>query len=134
MCYKRLAYLSIKHRWIDCGKAIWVNGGKVLIKVRFNVPDGSTVIAEGKDDESVMHVAVANGVPGIVGECGGVLVCATCHVYVDDDWAEKIPPRTSDEDDMLECATAERQPTSRLCCQLRLSPELDGIVVTVPVE
>ena len=83
--------------------------------------------------ENVMRGAVNNGVEGIVGECGGGLACATCHCYVDAAWADKVGgPSSDDERDMLESAAAEVRPTSRLSCQIVLTPELDGLVVELP--
>ncbi len=83
--------------------------------------------------ENVMRGAVNNGVEGIVGECGGGLACATCHCYVDAAWADKVGgPSSDDERDMLESAAAEVRPTSRLSCQIAITPELDGLVVELP--
>jgi 2Fe-2S ferredoxin len=79
-----------------------------------------------------MQTAVARGVDGIVAECGGNLMCATCHVYVDEDWAELLPAKAEDEDDMLDETACPREQNSRLSCQLVLEEKLDGIVVTLP--
>jgi 2Fe-2S ferredoxin len=81
---------------------------------------------------SVMQAAVFNGVDGIVAECGGSCMCATCHVYVRDDLLAKTPPMQPDEDAMLEGTASERRPNSRLSCQLVVSPEMDGLVVYLP--
>jgi 2Fe-2S ferredoxin len=83
--------------------------------------------------ENVMRGAVNNGVEGIVGECGGGLACATCHCYVDDAWTGRVGgPASDDERDMLESAASEVRPTSRLSCQIEVTPELDGLVVRLP--
>jgi 2Fe-2S ferredoxin len=83
--------------------------------------------------ENVMRGAVNNGIEGIVGECGGGLACATCHCYVDEAWADKVGgPSSDDERDMLESAAAEVRPTSRLSCQIEITPALDGLVVRLP--
>ena len=83
--------------------------------------------------ENVMHGAVYNGVEGILGECGGGLACATCHVYVDEGWADKVGgPASQDESDMLESTTAETRPTSRLSCQIVVAPEMEGLVIHMP--
>lgn len=83
--------------------------------------------------EHVMHGAVYNGIEGIVGECGGGLACATCHCYIDQAWADKVGgPASQDERDMLESTAAEVKPTSRLSCQVTVTPELDGLVVHLP--
>ena len=81
---------------------------------------------------SVMMAAVTQDVDGIVAECGGSLMCATCHVYVDEAFADRLPAMTPDEDEMLEAAASERLPSSRLSCQIELSDELDGLVVRLP--
>lgn len=80
---------------------------------------------------SVMEGAVKNRVPGIDADCGGACACATCHVYVDPTWLEKLPPRQEMEDQMLDFAV-ERKTNSRLSCQIKVTPELDGLVVRTP--
>jgi ferredoxin, 2Fe-2S len=95
-------------------------------------PDGGATRVEAEAGTSVMMAAVANDIDGIVAECGGSLMCATCHVYVDEAFADRLTPRSADEDEMLEAAASERRPTSRLSCQIELSDELDGLVVRLP--
>ncbi len=83
--------------------------------------------------ENVMRGALYNGVEGVVGECGGGLSCATCHVYVDGDWLEKVGgPATAAEEELLEIAAAELHEGSRLGCQITMTSELDGLIVRVP--
>ena len=79
-----------------------------------------------------MQAATGYGVPGIVAECGGSAACATCHVYIEAGWGGRLPAPLPDELAMLECTAAERGPTSRLSCQIRVRPELDGLVVQTP--
>ena len=79
---------------------------------------------------SVMEIAVRNGIRGIEADCGGACACATCHVYVDPSWQEKAGAAEGNEADMLEFAI-EPKTNSRLCCQIKLSEALDGLVVTV---
>jgi ferredoxin, 2Fe-2S len=81
---------------------------------------------------SVMQAAVLHGVDGIVAECGGSCMCATCHVYVREDQLAMTPPMGPDEDAMLEGTASERKPNSRLSCQLVVSPEMDGLIVHLP--
>jgi 2Fe-2S ferredoxin len=81
---------------------------------------------------SVMQAAVLHGVDGIVAECGGSCMCATCHVYVRDGQLAMTPAMQPDEDAMLEGTASERRPNSRLSCQLVVSPEMDGLVVYLP--
>jgi ferredoxin, 2Fe-2S len=81
---------------------------------------------------SVMQAAVANGVDGIVAECGGSCMCATCHVYVREDQLAMCLPMQPDEDAMLEGTASPRRANSRLSCQLVVSPEMDGLVVHTP--
>ncbi len=78
-----------------------------------------------------MENAVRNGVPGIEAECGGACACATCHVYVDENWTETVGPPEPMEEDMLDFGYDVR-PNSRLSCQIQVSDELDGLVVGVP--
>lgn len=82
--------------------------------------------------ENVMRGALYNGIEGIVGECGGGLACATCHCYVEDDWAGKLAPPSEAELQMLESATCEVKPNSRLSCQIAMTEALDGLVVELP--
>ena len=81
---------------------------------------------------SVMRAAILNGVDGIVAECGGEMMCATCHVYVEEDQLSRTPIQSDDEKAMLEFTASERRPNSRLSCQLVVTPELDGLVVYLP--
>jgi 2Fe-2S ferredoxin len=81
---------------------------------------------------SVMEGAVRNGIDGIVAECGGNCQCATCHVYVEERFLPLLPARAEDEDVMLGSTASERRPNSRLSCQLRVTPEFDGLVVHTP--
>ena len=81
---------------------------------------------------SVMQAAVFLGVDGIVAECGGSCMCATCHVYVKEDQLAIVPPMQTDEDAMLEGTASPRRPNSRLSCQLVVSPEMEGLVVYLP--
>ena len=95
-------------------------------------PDGSRREVEASAGTSVMRTAVLNDVPGIVAECGGSLMCATCHVYVEPGDLQRVPPRSEEEDEMLEVTEAERRDTSRLSCQLTVEDTLDGFTVHVP--
>jgi 2Fe-2S ferredoxin len=86
------------------------------------------VVTETK--ENLMKTAIAHGIPGIDGDCGGVCSCATCHVHVDPEWMEKVGPPHTAEQDMLELED-EATPCSRLGCQVAVTEELDGLVVRV---
>lgn len=103
-----------------------------MVKVTYVQPDGAETTVEGKVGDSVMATALAHDVDGIIGECGGSMMCATCHCYVAEDWAEKAAQQKDGEEDMLDCAVAEVTPTSRLSCQITLTPELDGLRVILP--
>jgi 2Fe-2S ferredoxin len=102
------------------------------MKVTWKLADGSEITGEVANGLNMMEAAVANNVPHVIGECGGNLSCATCHVYVDDAWREATGEPGDFEDDMLDVAEAERLPQSRLSCQITASPELDGLVLIVP--
>lgn len=103
-------------------------------KVTFVGIDGSHHTIDATVGESVMATAVRHGVPGIIGECGGNTSCATCHVYVDKAFAALVGPPNDFEDDMLDLAVSDRQPTSRLSCQIAVTDALDGLVVATPGE
>lgn len=95
-------------------------------------PDGTQLTLEADDGKSLMQTAVGAGVHGVVGECGGSAMCATCHVYVQEPWLQKLPEPLAPELEMLECTADERRPESRLSCQIKLSPQLDGLTVRLP--
>lgn len=101
--------------------------------VTFITPSGAMRTVEGDIGQSVMEVARRNGVEGIVGECGGSAACATCHVYVEADWRGITGAPSTDEADMLDFVF-ERRAESRLSCQIRLRPSLDGLVVRTPAR
>jgi 2Fe-2S ferredoxin len=103
-----------------------------MTQIHLIQPDGQAVSLDGEDGKSVMQLAVGAGVHGIVGECGGSAMCATCHVYVDEAWAARLPEPLAPELEMLECTAAERKPTSRLSCQIKLAPALEGLTVRLP--
>jgi ferredoxin, 2Fe-2S len=88
---------------------------------------------DANDGQSVMQAAIDNAVPGILADCGGYCNCATCHCYVDENWISRIPPAQSAELDMLSGAIDAKN-NSRLCCQIRLTGELDGLVVRLPLS
>ena len=82
---------------------------------------------------SIMEGAVQNNIPGIDADCGGAMACATCHVYVKDEWLNKIPKAEDAEVDMIDMAY-EPKKNSRLSCQLIVSDELDGLIITTPAK
>ena len=102
--------------------------------VVFVDPQGARTTVTAELGQSVMEAAVSNDVDGVVGQCGGSLSCASCHVYVQDPWQALVGEAADLEDDMLDGALAERRPESRLSCQLEMSAELDGLTVEVAPE
>ncbi|MDX3451533.1 2Fe-2S iron-sulfur cluster-binding protein [Streptomyces sp. ME02-8801-2C] len=100
--------------------------------VIFQLPDRTEHKVTAESGTVLMQAAVANGVQGIVAECGGNASCATCHVYVATAQSELVGPPNEVEDEMLDFTAAERRPTSRLSCQIQLTDTLDGLVVVVP--
>jgi 2Fe-2S ferredoxin len=100
-------------------------------KVTFINPDESRVDLDVPVGTSLMRAATAQGIEGIVGDCGGGLTCATCHVLVDEEYLSKTPPITPNEDQMLDFTAMGRQPNSRLSCQLVMSDELEGLTVRI---
>jgi ferredoxin, 2Fe-2S len=103
-------------------------------KVIYIAHDGEKTELDVAIDNNLMMAAVFDGVSGIDGMCGGCLACATCHVYVDDAWAHRLPKMGEDEDMLLTQVASERRPTSRLSCQLLMTSELDGITVHMPMS
>jgi 2Fe-2S ferredoxin len=101
-----------------------------LIEIDFVAPDGSHERVYTREGYTLMEAAVRSGVPGILAECGGACACATCHVVVDPAWTDRVGPPNSMETQLLELV--DRQPTSRLGCQIRLKQAFDGLVVHVP--
>jgi ferredoxin, 2Fe-2S len=102
------------------------------MQATWKLADGREVTLDVAEGTTLMEAATRHGVPGIIGECGGSMSCATCHVVIDPTWAERAGPPGTFEDDMLDITEAPRQPTSRLSCQLRMTADLDGIVLHVP--
>lgn len=100
--------------------------------IMFLLSDGREIGFEAPEGVSLMQAATGHGVPGIVAECGGAAQCATCHVYVDPVWAPRLSAPDGAEEALLACTAAERGPTSRLACQIRLTAALQGLTVRVP--
>jgi 2Fe-2S ferredoxin len=103
-----------------------------MMKATWILPDGQQITAEVPEGQSLMQAAVAHNVPLVLGECGGNLSCATCHVVVPPDWIDRVGPPNDFEEPMLDVTEAARQPASRLSCQIRMTAALDGIVLIVP--
>ena len=95
-------------------------------------PTGERTELEGSAGQSVMQVSVAQGVHGIVGECGGSAMCATCHVYVDADWIDRLAPVSAPEAEMPGCTASERRAESELSWQIKLGADLAGLVLHLP--
>jgi 2Fe-2S ferredoxin len=103
-----------------------------MTTITFIRPDGRSERIEARIGDSVMQLAVAHGLDEIVAECGGNAMCATCHVYVDDRWIDRLPAMTEEQDALLDGTASDRLPTSRLSCQIKVEPELDGLVLRLP--
>lgn len=93
---------------------------------------GESTTIDVPNGQTVMENAVRNGIDGIVGECGGAMMCATCHVYVDPAFVDKLPPISDEQEEMLGVTAAERKPNSRLSCQIEMRAEYDGLIVRMP--
>ena len=104
-----------------------------MTKVNFIQPDGRVESFVAKPGDTLLDVALDNGVAGIKGQCGGGCTCCTCHCWVRSPWIERLPPPHRDELDMLEYAWG-RAVNSRLACQVPVSQDLDGITVEVPAQ
>ena len=102
-----------------------------MAKIIYNDFEGNSKTVEIENGLSVMEGAIQNEIPGIDADCGGAMACATCHVYVKDEWLNKIPKAEDAEIDMIDMAY-EPKKNSRLSCQIIVSDELDGLEVTTP--
>ncbi len=102
-----------------------------MAKITYIENNGKSHTIDVANGLSVMEGAIQNNIPGIDADCGGGMACATCHVYVDEKWFDKIPAKEDGEEDMLDMAF-EPKKNSRLSCQLVVSDELDGLVVNIP--
>ena len=102
-----------------------------MVEITYIDVDGTARTVEAEAGSTVMETAIRNGVPGIVAECGGACACATCHVYVDEEWRAATGEPQPMEEDMLDFASDVR-PNSRLSCQIKVSDDLDGLVVSTP--
>ena len=102
-----------------------------MAKITYITHDNQNHTIEVQNGLSVMEGAVQNDIPGIDADCGGGMACATCHVYVKEDWFNKLPTKAEGEDDMLDQAY-EPSSSSRLSCQIIVSDELNGLVVHLP--
>ena len=103
-----------------------------MAKINFVDHRGETRIVDVENGATVMEAAIRNAIPGIEAECGGACACATCHVYVDDKWINRLAAVGDEEDALLDGTAAGRQPNSRLSCQIKITPELDGLVLRLP--
>lgn len=103
-----------------------------MTTITFRFPDGGAKTVNASLGDSAMDVARANNIDDIAAECGGEMMCATCHAYVDQAWAEKVGPASDDELEMLDFASCEVKPSSRLTCQIHMTAELDGLVLHLP--
>jgi 2Fe-2S ferredoxin len=98
----------------------------------FVQPSGDSKTVDAKAGHSVMHASLTHHVAGILGECGGSMTCATCHVYVDPEWMSRLPPMSDQEGEMLDFAAAARMDGSRLACQIEMTDALDGLRLALP--
>ena len=104
-----------------------------MAKITYQDSNGTSKTIEVQNGLSVMEGAIQNDVPGIDADCGGSMACATCHVYVDEKWFDKIPKAEDAEVDMIDMAF-EPKKNSRLSCQIIVSDELDGLKITTPEQ
>jgi len=104
-----------------------------MVKITFVQPDGSSQVVDAQPGVTVMEAAKLNSIEGIEAECGGACACATCHVYVDGEWRAATGKAATMEEDMLDFAFDVRE-ESRLSCQIKVTAELDGLLVRVPAK
>ena len=101
-------------------------------QITFLLPDGRAETLEAGDAPTVMHLAIRHDLPGMPAECGGQLACATCMVDVAEQWRGRLPEASPDERDMIEDTIGRVPEGRRLCCQIAVTPEVDGLVVGIP--
>ena len=102
-----------------------------MAKINFVDNSGETRVIDVENGATVMEAAIRNAIPGIEAECGGACACATCHVFVDQQWLGKLPKKDDMEVTMLDFAP-EVEANSRLSCQIKVTPELEGLTVRMP--
>lgn len=101
-----------------------------MTRIRFIQPDGRQQDVDAQPGLSVMQAAIGAMVPGIVADCGGACTCATCHGYVDE--VDRVPPPSADEAEMIDAGCLDVLPTSRLTCQIKVTPDMEGLVIRIP--
>ena len=103
-----------------------------MVKITYIEFNGTEHVVDVEDGLTVMEGARDNDIPGIEADCGGACACSTCHVYVDNDWVDKLPQKEDMESDMLEFAFSPDDKTSRLTCQITVTDDLEGLIVRTP--
>lgn len=103
-----------------------------MAKITYIEHDGTEHVVDVKPGMTVMEGARDNGVPGIDADCGGACACSTCHVYLDDAWVARVPAKEAMEEDMLDFAWQPDPVKSRLTCQIKVTDDLDGLIVRIP--
>ncbi len=103
-----------------------------MAKITYIEHNGTEHVVDVANGLTVMEGARDNNVPGIEADCGGACACSTCHVYIDEAWVSKVPAKEAMEEDMLDFAYEPNPVTSRLTCQIKVTPALDGLVVHLP--
>ncbi len=124
LCYESSRRLTVK---------FFKESDSNVTKITFISATGEKTDIEAEDGFTVMEVAVRNNIPGIEADCGGACACATCHVYIQDEWSGTLPPKQEAEEDMLDFAFDVR-PNSRLACQIKISSLTEGMIVTAPAK
>jgi ferredoxin, 2Fe-2S len=105
-----------------------------MARITFIKSDGAELVIDAKEGVTLMQAGIDGGISGIVAECGGCCQCATCHVYVAPEWQGRLAAVSESENAMLDNTVCERLPESRLSCEIKITPELDGLVVRLPVR
>lgn len=103
-----------------------------MISITWIINNELHITVDASLSQNLMEAAIANNIPNIEGECRGCLSCATCHVIIDQDWYDVVGPPGEIENEMLDLASSDRQPFSRLSCQISINKSIDGLVVYIP--
>ena len=105
-----------------------------MVQITYVNSSGVDKTVDADPGSNLMQTALSNNIDGIIGECGGNALCATCHVYVDAEWTGELPAIADYEDELLDCTVSPRTSQSRLACQIPVTAEVEGIVVHIPDE
>jgi 2Fe-2S ferredoxin len=128
----RTFFLFLIDKILDCIIKKIILSFFPMVKITYIEFNGTEHVVDVEDGLTVMEGARDNDIPGIEADCGGACACSTCHVYIDNDWVDRLPQKEDMESDMLEFAFSPNEKTSRLTCQITVTDDLEGLIVRMP--